>query len=93
MNTIVGYAPDIRSERGIAFMLDVANQFGDGGLKKLYQHVHQPDMKEFDILDAIADESIERMPDKFKQGVRARRDGFLETARLSDDAVAIAGLS
>ncbi|WP_367156033.1 N-acetylmuramoyl-L-alanine amidase [Methylomonas sp. HYX-M1] len=89
---IQGYAPDIRSERGIAFMLDVANQFGDGGLKKIYQQVHRAGMQEFDILEAIADETVERIADKFKHGVRARRDGFLETKRLSDKAVDVASL-
>lgn len=82
-----GYARNLRTERGVAFMLDVANQFGDGGLKKLYLAAQREDMSEMDLLEAIADESVERMPDKFKQGVRARRDGFLQTARLSDDAV------
>ncbi len=92
LNKIRSYAPEISSERGIAFMLDVANQFGDGGLKKLYAQTHRPGMAEMDILDAIADESVERLPDKFKQGVRARRDGFLQTARLGDQAVDLASL-
>jgi len=87
LQRIRAYAQDIVSERGIAFMLDVANQFGDTGLKKLYQNVYRAGMKEYDILDAIADASVERMPDKFQQGVRARRDGFLQTARLSDQAL------
>lgn len=68
-------------------MLDVANQFGDGGLKKRYLAAPSEGMAEMDLLEAIADESVERMPDKFKQGVRARPDGFLQTARLSDAAV------
>jgi len=86
------YAPDIRSERGIAFMLDVANQFGDGGLKDIYREVHRDGMQEFDILEAIADETVERIADNFKRGVRARRDGFLETKRLSDKALDMASL-
>jgi len=89
---IQGYAPDIRSERGIAFMLDVANQFGDAGLKKIYKQVHSAGMREFDILEAIADETVERIADNFKRGVRARRDGFLETKRLSDKALDLASL-
>jgi hypothetical protein len=87
LRKIRSYARDLGTERGIAFMLDVANQFGDGGLKKLYLAAHREGMDEMDLLEAIADESVERMPDKFKQGVRARRDGFLQTARLSDEAV------
>jgi len=37
-----------------------------------------------DLLEAVADESVERMPDQFKMGVRTRRDTFLRTALLSD---------
>ena len=79
------YAPDIVSERAVAFMLDVANQFGDTGLKGLYTQIRRPDMAEMDILDVIADETVERMPDSFKQGVRARRDGFLNSKLLAED--------
>ena len=79
------YAQDIRTERGIAFMLDVANQFGDTGLKGIYSQVRQPGMQEKDILDAIADETVERIQDNFKQGVRARRDGFLNSTLLLDE--------
>lgn len=82
--TILGYSTGIESERGAAFMLDVANQFGDSGLKRLYTHVYRPGMGEMEILEAIADESVECMPDKFKHGVRARRDNFLTTTLLSD---------
>ncbi|AAU92699.1 N-acetylmuramoyl-L-alanine amidase domain/peptidoglycan binding domain protein [Methylococcus capsulatus str. Bath] len=87
LGKIRSYARDLHTERGIAFMLDVANQFGDGGLKKLYLAVHREGMAEMELLEAIADESVERMPDKFKQGVRSRRDDFLHTARLSDEAI------
>ncbi|WP_232470159.1 MULTISPECIES: hypothetical protein [Methylococcus] len=68
-------------------MLAITNQFGDGGLKKRYLAAPSEDMAEMDLLEAIADESVERMPDRFKQGVQARRDGFLQTDRLSDAAV------
>lgn len=81
------YAAEIRSERGAAFMLDVANQFGDGGLRRLYQNVQRPGMSEPDLLEAVADESVDAMPDHFQAGVRARREGFLRTALLSDQAV------
>ncbi|MBV9209289.1 MAG: N-acetylmuramoyl-L-alanine amidase, partial [Acidobacteria bacterium] len=32
-------APRIRSERGVAFMLDLANQHGDGGARAIFQEV------------------------------------------------------
>lgn len=81
------YAQEIRSERGAAFMLDVANQFGNGGLKRLYQAVRRPGMDERELMQAIADETVEEIQDNFKQGVRARRDGFLHSAFLSDAPV------
>jgi hypothetical protein len=80
-------APDVRSERGAAFMLDVANQFGDGGLRRICNMVRRQGMTEMDLLEAIADETVSEMPDAFQRGVRDRRDGFLTTKRLSDDPV------
>lgn len=85
--TLRAYASQIRSERGAAFMLDVANQFGDGGLRRLYNEVHRPGMNELDLMEAIAEETVEEMPDAFQQGVRARREGFLRTALLSDQPI------
>lgn len=87
------YAPDLASERAVAFMLDVANQFGDGGLRQIYNVVHQAGMSETDVLDAIADATVDRMPDNFKTGVRARRDHFLQTALLSNQPFADDALS
>ena len=65
-------------------MIDVANQYGDAGAKDLYESVNRPSMAETDLLEAIADESVRRIDDKFKGGVRARRDSFLNTPFLSD---------
>lgn len=79
-------APDVRSERGAAFMLDVANQFGDGGLGRIYKLVRRAGMTEMDVLEAIADQTVSEMPDRFQRGVRDRRDGFLFTTVLSDEA-------
>ncbi|NJD05378.1 MAG: N-acetylmuramoyl-L-alanine amidase [Methylococcaceae bacterium] len=89
LRKIQGYAPDIRSERGVAFMLDVANQFGDGGLKRIYTKIHRSGMTEMEIIDAIADETVEEIADRFKQGVRSRRDGFLHTRLLADQPITL----
>jgi hypothetical protein len=78
------YAPDLTSERAVGFMLDVANQFGDAGAQKLYNRAHQNGMRQLDVLEAIANESVAAMDDSLKAGVRARRDRFLETHLLSD---------
>jgi N-acetyl-anhydromuramyl-L-alanine amidase AmpD len=78
------FAPQLQSERSVGFMLDVANQFGDGGVAKLYAGAARPGMKEMDILEAVADASVQAMEDAFQTGVRARRDQFLNTKLLSD---------
>jgi len=82
-------APDLRSERAIGFSLDVANQFGDAGFQRIYTAVHKPGMEEMQLLEAIADETVARIGDSFKTGVRTRRDQFLETHFLSDQPVAL----
>jgi hypothetical protein len=79
------YAPGLTSERAVSFMIDVANQYGDGGAKDLFETVNRPAIAEMDVLEAIADESVRRIGDKFKGGVRARRDSFLNTPLLSDE--------
>jgi len=82
---IQNYAPELTSERAVSFMIDVANQYGDAGAKDLYNSVNRPSITETDLLEAIADESVRRIDDKFKGGVRARRDNFLNTTLLSDE--------
>jgi N-acetyl-anhydromuramyl-L-alanine amidase AmpD len=78
------YAPEIVSERAVGFMLDVANQCGDGGTEKIYRSLHHPGMAEMDLLEAIADATVARVDDNLKGGVRTRRDRFLETPLLSN---------
>ena len=79
------FASDLKTERSIGFMIDVANQFGDAGAEKLYKAARADAMEEKSILEAIADATVERVDDAFKTGVRARRDHFLQTALLSDE--------
>jgi peptidoglycan hydrolase-like protein with peptidoglycan-binding domain len=79
------FAFDLRSERSIAFMLDLANQFGDAGARKIYQTEHQDGMSEEEILQACADESVQRIQDPFKPGTQLRRQHFLTTGFLSDE--------
>ena len=83
-NAIQGYAPQLTSERAAGFMLDVANQFGDGGLRSIYQAVAQDGMAVNDVLQAVADESVARIQDPWKSATQARRQHFLTTAFLSD---------
>ena len=79
------YAPDLVSERSVGFMLDVANQFGDGGAQGIYKEVRRPGMDQTAVLDAVGDMTVARVDDAFKTAVRARRDHFLETSLLSDE--------
>ena len=79
------FAPDLKSERSVGFMIDVANQFGDGGAEKLYSSAHSAGMDEKGVLEAVADATVESIEDKFKAGVRARREHFLQTPLLSDE--------
>ncbi len=85
----------VKSERGVAFMLDVANQFGEGGVRKssngpdrglagIYRKLLRPGMTERDLLQAIADATVAAMPVRFQAGVRCRRSLFLTTSGLSD---------
>lgn len=78
------YAPQLTTERAVGFMLDVANQFGDTGARGLYQVVAKPGMTVMQLLQAVADESVARIPDPFKAGTQARRQHFLTTSFLSD---------
>ena len=84
----------VKSERAVAFMLDVANQFGDGHVQKpptgpdkgtagLYRSVFRPGMTEQELLAGIADATVAGMPPRFQAGVRARRSLFLTTPLLS----------
>ena len=85
----------VKSERAVAFLLDVANQFGDGhverpaappdkGLAGLYRKVFRTGMAEPELLRGIADATVAAMPAQFQAGVRARRNLFLTTPLLSD---------
>jgi hypothetical protein len=78
------YSQCVQSERAVAFMLDLANQFGDGGARRIYQSVVQSDMSEWDCLEQIADKSVDRMQDVFQAVTRARRNRFLFTQFLQN---------
>ena len=82
--TLRQYASQLQSERAVAFMLDLANQFGDGGARSIYQAVQQAALSEAQLLQAIADESVRRIQDPFKPGTQARRAHFLAATFLSD---------
>jgi peptidoglycan hydrolase-like protein with peptidoglycan-binding domain len=81
--------PQVRSQRGIGFLLDVANQHGDGGLKNILAAVSATGRAEADLLTAVEAESVARVRAKFGDGkildsTRNRRHAFLTTTLLSD---------
>jgi hypothetical protein len=53
--------PLVTSERALAFMLDVANQFGDGGAQAVAAAVMKPAMTEPDFLAAVGQETVNRV--------------------------------
>ena len=87
-----GFAPQITSERGIAFMLDLANQHGDGGARSIFRAViqAQPNLTGAQLLAAMADESVRRVAGQFganspeAQSTRNRRNAFRLSPLLSD---------
>jgi peptidoglycan hydrolase-like protein with peptidoglycan-binding domain len=84
LNLIRQYAPQLNTERAIGFTLDLANQFGDGGARNIYQAVSQNGMAIPDILQGMADESVVRIQDPWKAATQSRRQHFLTTDFLSD---------
>jgi peptidoglycan hydrolase-like protein with peptidoglycan-binding domain len=84
LHRIQQYAPQLTSERAVGFVLDLANQFGDGGAHKIFQAVVQDGMAVTDLLQAMADESVARIQDSAKAGTQARRQHFITTSFLSD---------
>jgi peptidoglycan hydrolase-like protein with peptidoglycan-binding domain len=80
------YAPQLNSERAVGFMLDLANQFGNGGAHSIYQASWHDGMAIGDALQAMANESVQRIQDPWKAATQARRQHYLTTAFLSDDA-------
>jgi peptidoglycan hydrolase-like protein with peptidoglycan-binding domain len=84
------YAPPIRSERGVAFMLDLANQHGDGGARSIFQKVAQPGLSEAALLLAVQNESVARVRAQFGDGpitqsTLNRRQAFRTSPLLSDN--------
>jgi peptidoglycan hydrolase-like protein with peptidoglycan-binding domain len=82
--------PKITSERQVAFMIDLANQFGDGGAQKLYDSSQAGIDDPIALLGAIRDASVAKLTTLFPtlpQVARAgqdRRDFFIKTDLLAD---------
>jgi hypothetical protein len=88
LNLMGQYAPQLNTERAIGFTLDLANQFGDGGTRRIFQTVWQDGMAIPDALQAMADESVARIQDPWKAATQVRRQHFLSTNFLSNSPFA-----
>jgi len=84
------HASLITSQRGVGFLLDVANQHGIGGALSIYDAVFTGGLTESALLQAMRDESVRRVSAQFGAGrpevqsTASRRDWFRTTPVLSD---------
>ncbi|SPE43472.1 N-acetylmuramoyl-L-alanine amidase domain/peptidoglycan binding domain protein (fragment) [Candidatus Sulfopaludibacter sp. SbA3] len=85
------HAPLITSQRGVGFVLDVANQHGTAGALSIYNAVFAAGMTESALLQAMRDESVRRVSAQFgvgspeAQSTTSRRDWFLTTPVLKEN--------
>lgn len=80
----------IASQRGVGFLLDVANQHGPAGALSIYSAVATSPLREPELLQRMRDESVRRVAAKYgagspeAQSTASRRDWFRTTGALSD---------
>ncbi len=85
-------APGIASQRGYAFLLDLANQHGDAGALAIYRAAAKPGMGEAEILAAMERESVRRVAAQYgtasaeAASTASRRELFRTMPWLSDTA-------
>jgi peptidoglycan hydrolase-like protein with peptidoglycan-binding domain len=92
MRAFAPLAPTVSSERGFAFLLDVANQHGNAGLADILTTVRTrlAPVGEAALLRAVQDESVARVTRQFGPGnpntvaTLRRRVSFRTTRLLSD---------
>jgi len=84
---VKGYAPVITSERGVAFMIDLANHHGDAGAKQVFDASFTPGMTQEQAMAEMVEKSVDRVKKKFKEATRIRREFFLKSPLFSDGGV------
>jgi hypothetical protein len=77
------WANKTTSDRGFAFLLDLANQFGPARVEQQYKQAAQPGVGEAEILKAMEDVFTSIARPQFQPQVRARREFFRTTPLLS----------
>lgn len=89
-------AKGITSQRGYAFVLDLANQHGNAGALAIYRAVAKPGMGEAEILAAMEKESVRRVAAQYGKtsaeaaSTASRRELFRTMPWLSDSGVEVA---
>lgn len=78
------FARTVVSERGSAFLLDLANQFGGARVAQHYKTTALPGVGESAILQSLEDAFTRIASSRFQPQVHARREFFRTTALLSD---------
>jgi hypothetical protein len=76
------YASKTASQRGFAFLLDLANQFGPARVEQQYKLAAQPGVAEAEILKVMEDAFTAIARPQFQPQVRARREFFHTTTLL-----------
>ena len=95
-DALKNHAAAISSQRGVGFLLDVANQHGAGGARSIYDRVFVAGMAEANLLQAMRNESVRRVAAQFgpdsaeARSTASRRDWFLTAPALSDASFAAA---
>jgi hypothetical protein len=83
-------APAVHSERALAFLLDLANQHGNGGLRNICAKCRTNGVAEAVFLQATQDESVRRLKAQFgdpsneAMSTEKRRNSFRTSPVLSD---------
>jgi hypothetical protein len=94
-DNINNHMPKLTSELAVAFTIDLANQFGDPGARKIYDKAVAaiPNGTERQILEKMRDISVERLTTLFPkqpqiaEAGKARRNFFLNESGLSNGLV------
>jgi len=88
-NELLQFAPEIKTERGVAFMLDLAFNVGTRNAKNYFLQAKAagPTQNEIELLRRIAEISVEHIRRRFSRiapGISRRRQMFLTTPFFSD---------
>jgi hypothetical protein len=84
---VQAYTPALRSERALAFLLDLANQFGSGRVEQHYKSAAANGATEAEIMKQLEDAFTAIALPQFQPQVRARREFFRATPLLSDQTL------